>query len=105
MEKEGYAWCVGCHAGRFSGKCRGCRKPVVGEGVRVEGQGGGEWHEGCFVCNVSFLFFFTSLKGVEMDTSVDLANGFLGVQGAIRRRKVLQEGGWGSGREVGLRGL
>lgn len=49
VEKNGYAWCVGCHAGRFSGKCKGCRKPVVGEGVRALG---GEWHGGCFVCVV-----------------------------------------------------
>ncbi|KAI4193840.1 MAG: hypothetical protein LQ348_002766 [Seirophora lacunosa] len=29
VEKDGYAWCVGCHTNRFSGKCRGCKKPVI----------------------------------------------------------------------------
>ncbi|KAK0509817.1 hypothetical protein JMJ35_008211 [Cladonia borealis] len=47
VERDGYAWCVGCHAGRFSGKCRGCRKPVVDGGVSAVG---GEWHVECFCC-------------------------------------------------------
>jgi len=50
VEKDGYAWCVGCHAGRFSGKCKGCRKPVVEGGVVALG---GEWHADCFCCVVS----------------------------------------------------
>ena len=50
VEKDGYAWCVGCHAGRFSGKCKGCRKPVVEQGINALGA---EWHERCFVCVVS----------------------------------------------------
>ncbi|KAL8761268.1 MAG: hypothetical protein Q9184_002591 [Pyrenodesmia sp. 2 TL-2023] len=50
VEKDGYAWCVGCHTNRFSGKCRGCKKPVVDLVVRALG---GEWHEGCFCCKVS----------------------------------------------------
>ena len=50
VERDGYAWCVGCHAGRFSGKCRGCRKPVVDGGVSALG---GEWHVACFCCVVS----------------------------------------------------
>ena len=50
VERDGYAWCVGCHAGRFSGKCRGCRKPVVEGGVSALG---GEWHVECFCCVVS----------------------------------------------------
>ena len=50
VEKDGYAWCVGCHAGRFSGKCKGCRKPVVDGGVEALG---GEWHVDCFCCIVS----------------------------------------------------
>lgn len=49
VEKDGYAWCVGCHTNRFSGKCRGCRKPVVDLVVRALG---GEWHESCFCCKV-----------------------------------------------------
>lgn len=49
VEKDGYAWCVGCHAGRFSGKCKGCKKPVVDGGVIALG---GEWHVECFCCVV-----------------------------------------------------
>ncbi|KAI4127803.1 MAG: hypothetical protein LQ338_003032 [Usnochroma carphineum] len=49
VEKGGYAWCVGCHTNRFSGKCRGCKKPVVDLVVRALG---GEWHESCFCCKV-----------------------------------------------------
>ena len=54
VEKDGYAWCVGCHTNRFSGKCRGCRKPVVDLVVRALG---GEWHESCFCCKVSFITY------------------------------------------------
>ena len=53
VEREGYAWCVECHMKRFSGKCKGCRKPVVDLVVRALG---GEWHEECFCCKV-FPFF------------------------------------------------
>ena len=49
VEREGYAWCVGCHTRRFSGKCQGCRRPVCDGGVRALG---GEWHEECFCCEV-----------------------------------------------------
>ena len=49
VEKDGYAWCVSCHAGKFSGKCKGCRKPVVERGISALGA---EWHEGCFICMV-----------------------------------------------------
>lgn len=52
VEKDGYAWCVGCHAGRFSGKCKGCKKPVVDGGVMALE---GEWHVECFCCVVSTL--------------------------------------------------
>lgn len=50
VEKNGYAWCVGCHAGKFSGKCKGCKKPVVDGGVSALGA---EWHVECFCCVVS----------------------------------------------------
>ena len=52
VEKNGYAWCVGCHAGKFSGKCKGCRKPVIEGGVSALGS---EWHVNCFCCVVSSL--------------------------------------------------
>lgn len=51
VEKDGYAWCVGCHTKRYSGKCAGCRKPIVDMVVSALGR---EWHAGCFVCSVSF---------------------------------------------------
>ncbi|KAF2003241.1 hypothetical protein P154DRAFT_486990 [Amniculicola lignicola CBS 123094] len=47
VEKEGYAWCVGCHTNRFSTKCKKCRRPVTDTVVKALGQ---EWHAGCFVC-------------------------------------------------------
>ncbi|KAF1968622.1 hypothetical protein BU23DRAFT_540865 [Bimuria novae-zelandiae CBS 107.79] len=47
VEKEGYAWCVGCHTNRYSTKCRKCRKPVTDTVVKALGS---EWHVGCFVC-------------------------------------------------------
>ena len=52
VERNGYAWCVGCHAGRFNGKCKGCRKVILEQGVQALG---GEWHEGCFCCMVSSI--------------------------------------------------
>lgn len=57
VEKDGYAWCVGCHTNRFSGRCRGCKKPVVDLVVRALG---GEWHECCFCCKVSMQPFHHS---------------------------------------------
>jgi len=50
VEKDGFAWCVDCHSRRFSGKCAGCRKPVVDMVVKALGK---EWHEDCFCCKVS----------------------------------------------------
>jgi hypothetical protein len=47
VEKDGYAWCVGCHTNRFSTKCKKCKKPVVDTVVKALGA---EWHEGCFCC-------------------------------------------------------
>ncbi|MCJ1243787.1 hypothetical protein MMC30_000984 [Trapelia coarctata] len=47
VEKDGFAWCVGCHSRRFSGKCAGCRKPVIDMVVKALGK---EWHEDCFCC-------------------------------------------------------
>lgn len=49
VEREGYAWCVECHTRRFSGKCKGCRKPIVDLVIRALGA---EWHENCFCCKV-----------------------------------------------------
>jgi paxillin len=50
VENEGYAWCVECHAKRFSGKCAKCKRPVADLVVEALGR---EWHEGCFCCSVS----------------------------------------------------
>lgn len=52
VEKEGYAWCVGCHTNRFSTKCRKCRKPVTDTVVKALNA---EWHLNCFVCMVSYF--------------------------------------------------
>ncbi len=62
VEKDGYAWCVGCHAGRFSGKCKGCKKPVVDGAVVALGE---EWHVGCFCCVVSVSLFFSGKSVFE----------------------------------------
>lgn len=51
VEKDGYAWCVGCHTNRFSSKCRKCKKPVTDTVVKALGH---DWHENCFVCVVRF---------------------------------------------------
>ena len=53
VEREGFAWCVGCHTRRFSGKCKGCRRPITDLVVQALG---GEWHEGCFCCVVCLSF-------------------------------------------------
>ena len=52
VEKDGFAWCVGCHCKRFSGKCAGCRKPITETVVKALGR---EWHEGCFCCKVCWF--------------------------------------------------
>lgn len=59
VEKDGYAWCVGCHAGRFNGKCKGCRKVILEQGVQALG---GEWHEGCFCCVVRPSFIRQTIE-------------------------------------------
>lgn len=48
VEKEGYAWCVGCFERRTAVKCRGCRKGIMDVVVKAAG---GEWHEECFKCH------------------------------------------------------
>ena len=65
VEKDGFAWCVGCHAGRFSGKCRGCRRPVVDGGIMALG---GEWHENCFSCVVSVHACFQKMNATKADS-------------------------------------
>ncbi|KAK1078449.1 hypothetical protein LTR33_007229 [Friedmanniomyces endolithicus] len=49
VEREGFAWCVGCHTKRTSAKCRGCKGLVLDE-VVVKALGA-DWHGGCFVCS------------------------------------------------------
>lgn len=63
VERNGYAWCVGCHAGRFSGKCKGCRKPVLKEGIRALDA---EWHASCFVCTVSRLLWMREVLEMKI---------------------------------------
>jgi hypothetical protein len=57
VEKDGYAWCVGCHTNRYSAKCRKCRRAVTDTVVKALGA---EWHVGCFCCVVSSFLFFAS---------------------------------------------
>lgn len=47
VEKEGYAWCVGCHSTRTADKCRGCKKGILDLIVNAAGA---KWHEECFRC-------------------------------------------------------
>ncbi|KAI2616561.1 hypothetical protein GGR54DRAFT_609607 [Hypoxylon sp. NC1633] len=50
IEKDGYAWCVGCQTRRTerrAPRCKGCGVAVVGQYVRALG---GEWHDQCFRC-------------------------------------------------------
>ncbi|THX13212.1 hypothetical protein D6D13_03805 [Aureobasidium pullulans] len=47
VEKEGYAWCVGCHTNRYSAKCRKCKRPVTEIVVKALGA---DWHADCFCC-------------------------------------------------------
>ncbi|KAF2496154.1 hypothetical protein BU16DRAFT_368021 [Lophium mytilinum] len=47
VEKDGYAWCVGCHTNRYSTKCKKCRKPVTDMVLKALGA---EWHAQCFCC-------------------------------------------------------
>ncbi|KAF1988422.1 hypothetical protein K402DRAFT_373385 [Aulographum hederae CBS 113979] len=47
VEKDGWAWCVGCHTNRYSAKCKKCRKPVTEMVVKALGA---EWHGECFCC-------------------------------------------------------
>jgi hypothetical protein len=63
VEKDGYAWCVGCHTNRYSAKCRKCRKPVTETVVKALGF---EWHGDCFVCTVSFLTSFGAVGRCQL---------------------------------------
>lgn len=47
VEREGFAWCVGCHSTRTAVKCRGCKKGIMDVVVKAAGA---EWHETCFRC-------------------------------------------------------
>ncbi|KAK0656416.1 hypothetical protein B0T16DRAFT_343402 [Cercophora newfieldiana] len=50
IEKDGYAWCVGCQTKRTerrAPKCKRCRVAVIGSYVQALG---GEWHDECFRC-------------------------------------------------------
>ena len=50
MEKDKYAWCLGCYEKRYSSKCKKCKKPVTETVVKALGA---EWHVECFCCVVS----------------------------------------------------
>ncbi|PNS19946.1 hypothetical protein CAC42_7913 [Sphaceloma murrayae] len=48
VEKEGYAWCLGCHTHRYSPKCKKCRKPITDVVVNALDN---DWHGDCFCCS------------------------------------------------------
>lgn len=48
VERDGYAWCVGCHTKRTAKRCLKCKRPVIDEVVVTAL--GREWHAACFVC-------------------------------------------------------
>ena len=86
VEKDGYAWCVDCHSKRFSGKCAGCRRPIVDTVIKALGR---EWHEGCFCCKVGVLIQF--LQGPVRE-GMDWLTTLLGLRGEVYRWKVLYQG-------------
>ncbi|PKS11842.1 hypothetical protein jhhlp_001136 [Lomentospora prolificans] len=50
IEKDGYAWCIGCQTKRTerkAPKCKKCKTAVVGHYIQALG---GEWHDACFLC-------------------------------------------------------
>ncbi|PHH91265.1 hypothetical protein CDD83_1127 [Cordyceps sp. RAO-2017] len=50
IEKDGYAWCIGCQTKRTerrAPKCKKCKVAVIGQYIQALG---GEWHEHCFRC-------------------------------------------------------
>ncbi|KAL3480595.1 hypothetical protein BJX99DRAFT_4728 [Aspergillus californicus] len=49
VEKDGYAWCLGCHSRRTAPSCAGCKKPVLDDVVITAV--GGKWHDNCFACH------------------------------------------------------
>ena len=84
VEKDGFAWCVGCHTKRYSGKCAACRKPITDLVVNALGK---EWHEACFCCTVSlssnnFLYLRKYRSLIAFD---------IGVQRPIRRWSLLHQ--------------
>lgn len=84
VEREGFAWCVGCHTRRFSGKCRGCRRPITDLVVQALG---GEWHEGCFCCKVRLGFclrFSVEVVGHRCEKGLTDMFGVIGVRRGFR---------------------
>ncbi|PHH76352.1 hypothetical protein CDD82_4034 [Ophiocordyceps australis] len=50
IEKDGYAWCLGCQTKRTerrAPKCKLCKTAVIGQYIVALG---GEWHQDCFRC-------------------------------------------------------
>lgn len=49
VEKDKYAYCVGCHTRRTSARCKACRKQILDE-TTIQALGG-QWHLDCFRCH------------------------------------------------------
>ncbi|KAK6514374.1 hypothetical protein TWF506_008770 [Arthrobotrys conoides] len=47
VEKDKYAWCLGCYQKRYSSKCKKCKKPVTDTVVKALDA---DWHMECFCC-------------------------------------------------------
>ncbi|KAG0133699.1 hypothetical protein HOY82DRAFT_256106 [Tuber indicum] len=73
VEKDGYAWCVGCYQKRYSGRCKKCRQPITETVVKALGA---EWHEACFCCTECSTkfddgrFFIRGDRGKEVPVCV-----------------------------------
>ncbi|KAJ5086624.1 hypothetical protein NUU61_007931 [Penicillium alfredii] len=49
VEKDGFAWCLGCHSRRTAPRCLGCKQNVMDDVVITAI--GGQWHDRCFACH------------------------------------------------------
>lgn len=85
VEKDGFAWCVDCHSRRFSGKCAGCRKPVVDMVVKALGK---EWHGDCFCCKVSCASVEVVSTVLQSDIIISNAEGSFRMDGSSPEGRV-----------------
>lgn len=46
---KGYAYCEKCHVNLHKERCRGCKRPILGDLISALG---GKWHPECFTCEL-----------------------------------------------------